>query len=233
MSEKENVVVEEKETAEVTPADEKAVEKKENNAVANVTTNLTFNEFSWLDVGTASKIFSLAKALSNSKMVPDQFRGDPASCMIVMELADRMNLPLMAVFQNVYVVNGKPSWSGKYCIIAIEASGKFYPPEYVWYHDEDGNVNGCSVQAVRKADNKLCVGAKIDWATVTGFGWEKKSGSMWNIPGQREQMYMYRASEYFVNAFCPEMFAGMYSEYSQRDISGYEDKSAPVKVTVN
>ena len=212
--------------------EEAAEEKKEDKAVANVTTNLTFNEFSWLDVGTATKLYSLAKALSNSKMVPDQFRGDPASCMIVMELSDRLKMPLMAVFQNVYVVNGKPSWSGKYCIIAIEASDKFEAPEYVWYHDEDGNVDGCSVQAVRKSDGKLCCGAKISSATVKGFGWDRKSGSMWTIPGQREQMFMYRAAEYFVNAFCPEMFAGMYSEYSQRDISGWEEKPATKTVAV-
>jgi len=216
MSEKENVVVEEKV--------EEAGEVKEEKAVANVTTNLTFNEFSWLDINTATKIYGLAKGLSASKVVPDSFRGDPASCMIVMELADRLKMPLMAVFQNVYIVNGKPSWSGKYCIMAIEFSGKFESPEYIWYHDKDGNVNGCSVQAVRKSNGKLCVGAKIDWDTVTGFGWNEKKGSMWNIPGQREQMFMYRAAEYFVNAFCPEMFAGMYSEYSQRDISGYESK---------
>ena len=219
-----DVVVEEK-------ADETG-EKKETSAVANITTNLTFNEFSWLDANTTTQLFRVANALSKSKIVPDAYRGDPAACLIIMELASRTGTPLMTAFQNIYVVNGKPSWSGKYCIMAIEASGKFEAPDFCWYYDEAGNIDGCSVQAIRKSDGKLCSGAKISAATVKGFGWDKKSGSMWVIPGQREQMFMYRAAEYFVNVFCPEMFAGMYSEYSQRDISGWEEKPQTVEVKV-
>ncbi|MBO7421915.1 MAG: hypothetical protein J6T99_00825, partial [Oscillospiraceae bacterium] len=71
----------------------------------------------------------------------------------------------------------------------------------------------------------------ITWETVVGFGWNKKDGSMWNIPGQREQMYQYRAAAYFARTFCPEVLGGLYTREENMDITGEYEKK-PDRVTI-
>ena len=197
--------------------------KPEALATSNTTTTLTFDEFSWLDYGTVCKLSKVAERLAKSKMIPQNFQNDTWSVMIAMEMSNRSRLPLLQVIQNMYVVNGRPSWSGKFCISAVNSCGRYEPLEFVWFHDDDGKITGCLAQAKRIGSDKIDQGSPITWDTVEGFGWNKKSGSMWNIPGQREQMYMYRAAEYFCNAYCPDVLGGMYTVESQRDISGYGD----------
>ena len=211
-----------------------AVEAAEKNdaVVVKSETNLTFNDFSWMDYPTVAKLANVAKGLANSKLVPDSFKGDTWGVMIAMEMSNRMHMGLLQVLQSLYIVQGKPSWSGQFCISAINACGKFSPLEFVWYHDKDGHVTGCSAQATSLITGHLCTSPAITWDTVTGFGWDKKNNSMWNIPGQREQMYQYRAAAYFARTFCPEVLGGLYTKEENQDITGnYSDQ--PEKVVVN
>ena len=199
-----------------------AVENAEKNdaVVVKSETNLTFNDFSWMDYPTVAKLAKVAQGLANSKLVPDSFRGDTWGVMIAMEMSNRMHIGLLQVLQSLYIVKGKPSWSGQFCISAINACGKFSPLEFIWYHDNEGNITGCSAQATSLITGNLCTSPAITWETVTGFGWNEKSGSMWNIPGQREQMYQYRAAAYFARTFCPEVLGGLYTKEENQDITG-------------
>lgn len=209
-----------------------AVEAAEKNdaVVVKSETNLTFNDFSWMDYPTVAKLAKVAQGLANSKLVPQSFRGDTWGIMIAMEMANRMHMGLLNVLQNMYIVQGKPSWSGQFCISAINGCGMFEPLEFIWYKDDQGNVTGCSAQAVNRATGKLCVGAPITNETVTKFGWDAKSGSMWNIPGQREQMFMYRAAAFFARTFCPEVLGGLYTKEENMDIAGNYNEPATEKV---
>ena len=203
-----------------------AVENAEKNdaVVVKSETNLTFNDFSWMDYPTVAKLANVAKGLANSRLVPDSFRGDTWGVMIAMEMSNRMHIGLLQVLQSLYIVKGKPSWSGQFCISAINACGKFTPLEFIWYHDDKGNITGCSAQATSTITGHLCTSPAITWDTVVGFGWNEKSGSMWNIPGQREQMYQYRAAAYFARTFCPEVLGGLYTKEENMDVTGSYDE---------
>lgn len=216
------------ERAEVKAAVENA--EKNDSVVVKSETNLTFNDFSWMDYPTVAKLANVAKGLANSKLVPDSFRGDTWGIMIAMEMSNRMKIGLLQVLQSLYIVKGKPSWSGQFCISAINACGKFTPLEFIWYHDDKGTVTGCSAQATSLATGHLCTSPAITWDTVVGFGWNKKDGSMWNIPGQREQMFQYRAAAYFARTFCPEVLGGLYTREENMDITGsYNEPTGKVK----
>jgi len=210
-----------------------AVEAAEKNdaVVVKSETNLTFNDFSWMDYPTVAKLAKVAQGLANSKLVPQSFKGDTWGVMIAMEMANRMHMGLLNVLQNMYIVQGKPSWSGQFCISAINGCGLFEPLQFEWLYDENGHINGCSAHAKNLVTGKECYGAPVTWETVTGFGWNEKSGSMWNIPGQREQMYQYRSAAYFARTFCPEVLGGLYTKEENQDISGKYDEQ-PEKVTV-
>ena len=208
-------------------------EQTENAIVSNTTTNLTFNEFSWMDVQTVGKVYKVAKILAESPLVPENYKNRPASVMLAMEMASTMKMNLMTVMQHLYVVQGRPSWSGAFCITAINGCGKFKPLKFMWMHDAEGNVTGCSASAVRIDDGEVCQGAPVTWETVTGFGWNEKKGSMWNIPGQREQMYQYRSAAYFARTFCPEVLNGLYTVEENQDITGNYGNQQTVVVTAD
>jgi len=114
--------------------------------------------------------------------------------------------PLM-VMQNLYVVKGKPSWSGQACMSFIKARYANVLPIYVGNKGTDDR--GCYIRA------ELPDGTKIEGTTVTIKmakleGWYNKSGSKWQT--MPEQMLAYRAAAFFARVFCPESLMGIQVE---------------------
>ena len=52
----------------------------------------------------------VAKMLASSELVPAQFRGKVADCVIAQELANRVGASVLAVMQSLIVIHGNPSW---------------------------------------------------------------------------------------------------------------------------
>lgn len=67
----------------------------------------------------------MAKALASSTIVPATFQKNDANCLIAIEQAQRLRVSPLMVMQNLYVIQGRPSWSSKFLIAAINNSGKF------------------------------------------------------------------------------------------------------------
>ena len=67
----------------------------------------------------------MAKALSSSTIVPSTFQKNDANCLIAIEQAQRLKVSPLMVMQNLYVIQGRPSWCSKFLIAAINNSGKF------------------------------------------------------------------------------------------------------------
>ena len=63
-------------------------------------------------VADFSRAYKLAKVISTADIIPDNYKNKPADCAIAVDMADRMGVSPMMVMQNLYVVKGKPSWSG-------------------------------------------------------------------------------------------------------------------------
>ncbi len=62
---------------------------------------------------------------SKSTIVPTSYRDNIGNCVIAVDLAFRMNLNPLTVMQNLYVVNGNPSWSSKFLVATINTCGRF------------------------------------------------------------------------------------------------------------
>ena len=65
----------------------------------------------------------MAKALASSTIVPQTFQKNDANCLIAIEQAQRLRVSPLMVMQNLYVIQGRPSWSSKFLIAAINNSG--------------------------------------------------------------------------------------------------------------
>ena len=69
------------------------------------------------------KIFDIGKMFASSQLVPQIYQGKPMDCTIAVDMANRMGVSPLMVMQNLYVVKGKPSWSGQACM-SLGANGK-------------------------------------------------------------------------------------------------------------
>lgn len=184
----------------------------------------------WTDAKSVKALANVANQICRSNFVPQNFRGNWADCLIAMELASRTNFPLMTVMQNLYVIQGKPSWSGQFCTAVVNASGRFSPLEFVQLTNEDGSLNGYYAQATRLSNNKLCMGSPVTWDMVKNEGWFSKSGSKWKT--MPDLMFHYRAAAFFVREHCPDLLCGLQTAEEVQDVKGYEQPKETVTITI-
>lgn len=168
------------------------------------------------DVNLYGQYLKMAEGLSKTELVPTNYRNKPENCLLAIDVARQIGCksPLF-VMQNLYVVNGKPSWSGQYCTAVVRAN--FKDVKVLWYGKIDGAIEekGCRVTAIDKNGNE-CIGTKVTIDMAKKEGWYGKTGSKWiTMP---EQMLQYRAFTFFARVYCPEKLLGIHDEFEQDDI---------------
>jgi hypothetical protein len=135
------------------------------------------------------------------------------------------------VMQNLYVVKGKPSWSGSFCAAAINGCGRFSPLEYVFIGEQGKNSWGCYATAVRLSNGVRCQSDVITMDMAQMEGWLNKPGSKWKT--MPRQMMMYRAAAFFARAHCSDILLGIPTKEEVQDVSGYEEEGKQTVVTLN
>lgn len=148
--------------------------------------------------------YKLANVFSSSSLVPSEYQGKPGDCAIAIEMADRMGVSPLMVMQNLYVVKGKPSWSGKACIAFIKARYSEAAPVYFGELGTDGR--GCYVRALTQ-DGETINGVAVTISMAKKEGWYGKTGSKWQT--MPELMLAYRAAAFFARVYCPEVLMGI------------------------
>lgn len=182
----------------------------------------------WNDTKLMNAAWRTAAMICKSGLVPESYRGSPENCLIAIDLANRQGLSPMMVMQNLYVVKGKPAWSGSFCAAAINGCGKFTPLEYIWSGEPGTPSFGCTAQAARLCNGSFCQSDTITMQMAKDEGWLDKSGSKWKT--MPRQMMMYRAASFFARAHCPEVLLGIQTVEEVQDVSGYEQPTQEVTV---
>jgi hypothetical protein len=158
----------------------------------------------------------MARALAASDLVPAQFRGDKGlpNTLIALELAQRTGASPLAVMQNLYVVQGKPTWSGQFIIAVLNSCGRFGSLRYAM--SGEGDQTGCIAWAEDRATGERLEGPKVTLAMARAEGWSTKSGSKWlTMP---DLMLRYRAATFFGRLYAPDLLLGMQTADEARDI---------------
>ena len=199
--------------------EEQTLQPIETEQIANVpmnsaTNNLLFN------AKQLNTIFKLAGYYANSQMVPSTYQKNTDNCFVALELAARMNVSPMLVMQNLYVVQGKPAWSGQACVALVNGCGMFESIEYVFTGEKGKLTYGCYAQAKRKTDGVTIKGTEITLQMAQDEGWLGKSGSKWKT--MPEQMLKYRAAAFFARVECPHVLMGFQTDDEVKDVKGQE-----------
>ncbi|WP_233218115.1 hypothetical protein [Roseateles chitinivorans] len=175
-----------------------------------------------------------------------------SNCAVALNMATRMGADPLMVMQNLYIVEGRPSWSSQWIIAAINDCGRFSPLRfeimvlgkktipYVTTYWED-NQRRTKTENVEILD-KLCVAWVKELATgdrlesppisiemAVREGWYTKNGSKWQT--MDEVMLRYRAASFFGKLYAPELLMGLQSREEAEDIIDMET-GAPATATV-
>ena len=135
----------------------------------------------------------MAEQLAKSDMIPQTYKGKPENCIIALELSNRLKLSPFLVMQNMYIVQGRPSWSSSFIISCINGSGRFTGP---LKFEMDAQRTKCRAYATEKASGEKLVGPLITMEMAQHEGWLGKNGSKWKT--MPELMLRYRAAAFFV-----------------------------------
>lgn len=203
----------------------------------------------------------IAKMLSASTLVPEQYRQtikvkagkdnfgnviyreEPnpnglANCVIALNMASRLNADPLMVMQNLYLIEGRPSWSSQFIMAAINSCGRFSAlrfeledlgekeveySETVWENRNKRTVHkkitinnmSCVAFAVERETGERIESSKITMEMAVKEGWYGKNGSKWQT--MPEQMLRYRAASFFGRVYAPELLMGLRSSEEEQE----------------
>jgi hypothetical protein len=186
-------------------------------------TELSTNVFSSLE--NIKEIFDIGKMFASSTLVPKAYQGQAMDCTIAVDMANRMGVSPMMVMQNLYVVQGKPSWSGQACKSLIDGSNKFKDTKHVYIGERNTDTWGCYLQGIRLSDSEVVNGPEVTIKMAKEEGWYGKTGSKWKT--MPELMLAYRASAFFARVHIPNALMGVSVEGEVADIQKQPLPTAP------
>lgn len=210
-----------------------------------------------------------AKMLAHSTLVPVAYRvqkevkeygkvigyesNDSAlpNCVVALNMAQRMGADPLMVMQNLYIVEGRPSWSSQFIIAAINSCGRYSPlrfelseigqpkdVEYTateWVKVQGQKDQRRETKKMLKVSPRTCVAWAIELASgdrlespvvsmdmAVAEGWIQKNGSKWQT--MPEVMLRYRAAAFFGKLYAPELLMGLQTAEEAHDIIDIEQQ---------
>lgn len=136
----------------------------------------------------------MAKALASSTIVPKEYQNNIGNCLIALDVSNRVGLSPIMVMQNLYVVNGRPSW-GSQSISALINTSKKYSKPLQYKIEGQGDSLSCYAYTFDNEGEEI-KGPTITMKMAKEEGWITKSGSKWKT--MPEVMIRYRAASFLV-----------------------------------
>ncbi len=168
----------------------------------------------------------IAKAFCVSSLVPEAYRGEKniANAIIAVEMAMRMHASPLMVMQNLYVVHGRPGWSGQFYIASFNNCGRFSPIRYRFTGEKGKDTWGCVAWARELTTNEIVESAEVSIAIAKSEGWYAQNKKWQSIP---QHMLMLRSGAWLVRTVAPELTMGLKTREEIEDVDGGDEQFTP------
>ena len=147
---------------------------------------------------TFEQALTFSKYLAESDLVPKDFKGKPANCLIAMQWGAEIGLQPLQALQNLAVINGRPALWGDAVIAIVRGSPLC---EYV-QESEDGKMATCKVK--RRNEPEQVRTFSMDDAKAAGL--MGKAGPWTQYPKRMRQM---RARAFALRDVFPDVLRGL------------------------
>lgn len=161
----------------------------------------------------------MAKCLNSSSIIPEMYRGPQnlGSCMIALDMSARLGLSPIQVMQSLYVVKGKPSFSGQFTIALVNASGLYKTKLKFEQVGEVGKDSfGYRAWAIDHDGDKV-YGPAVTIKMAKDEGWYSTNKKWQSMP---DLMLRYRSGAFFQRTNCPELTFGVPTTEEVEDMNG-------------
>lgn len=200
----------------------------ENELIEQVQQSQLATQGSFTNMANFKEIYDIGKMFASSTLVPQAYQGKSMDCTIAVDMANRMGVSPMMVMQNLYIVRGKPSWSGQACTALITGSGRFKNLKHVYTGERNTDTWGCYLQAERVEDGEIVKGAEVTIKMAKDEGWYSKPDKYGNETSKwktmPELMLAYRASAFFARVHIPQSLMGIVVEGEVEDVTNKKEK---------
>ena len=149
----------------------------------------------------------VAKCFAASTMVPKEFVGNVANCIIALNMAQRLGRDPLMVMQSLFIVNGRPGWSAQFLIALFNDHGAFSPIRWRECGSLDDIDSMGAVAFTFDSQGECLESAEVNIAMAKAEGWFGKNGSKW--PTMPRQMLRYRSATMLIKAFAPGIAFGL------------------------
>ena len=184
----------------------------------------------WNDNKLMNSAWKIAGVLSQSAIIPQNYRGKQGDCLVAIDIGNRLGISPIMVMQNSQVVQGNFTWKGAACKAFIDGCGKFAESEYIEVGERGKMSWGCYLQAINVKTGRLVKGPTVTMQMAQDEGWLNKNGSKWKT--MPELMMRYRAATFFARAECPEVLMGFQTADEIEDVKGVEPARNIVKFSI-
>ena len=147
---------------------------------------------------TFEQALTFADYLADSDLVPKDFKGKPANCLIAMQWGTELGLKPLQALQNIAIINGRPALWGDSVLAIVRASPLC---EYVTETD-DGREATCRVK--RRGESEEVRTFNMDDAKTAGL--LGKAGPWTQYPKRMRQM---RARAFALRDVFTDVLRGM------------------------
>ena len=147
---------------------------------------------------TFDQALTFCDYLAESDLVPKDFRGKPANCLIAIQWGAELGLKPLQALQNLAIINGRPALWGDAVIALVRASPLC---EYIAETD-DGNTATCRVK--RRGEQEEV--RTFSMADAKAAGLQGKTGPWTQYPKRMRQM---RARAFALRDVFPDVLRGM------------------------
>jgi hypothetical protein len=192
-----------------------------------LTSVLNTNGSPFANPTTYKEYLPLAETLAQANIIAECFRNNVANCLLLIEFAIRLNVPVLTLAQNLQIINDKPAWSGKFVIATLNTCGLFDRVQFEFSGEPGSYDYGCVAFATNLATGKRVEGVKVTWKMVVDSGWTYE-GSPWL--SKPDLMYHYRSASFFANTNAAEVLLGLSTVEEIADVvrSGKAAPAAPM-----
>ena len=145
----------------------------------------------------------VAKVFASSNLIPPHLKGQVADCLIAYQIARRLNEEPLTVFQNIYVVSGRPGWKTEYVIARANKAGVF-KSRITWKATGEGENLAVTATAVL-ADSGEFISVTCDMKMARAENWTKNA----KYTSMPEHMLRWRSAAMLIRLYAPEVMLGM------------------------
>jgi len=155
-------------------------------------------------VPVTGNVWQVIKDIAPVAQASRMFAVSEEQAAIVMLKGHELGLGLVAAFEFIHVINGKPSISPKGALALIHQSGELDSLSIIDNEDDQGNALSCSV--VMRRTNGVEYGTTYSVADAAKAGLIKPEGAWTTYPGN---MCRWRAVGYCADVVFPDVIGGM------------------------